>query len=74
MVLLKTRTRYAFTKLPETVVYQGQVDNGEVLPKRSYKETRILLIYTVAFFFFNKVAGLRPAALSKRDSGTGVFL
>ena len=24
--------------------------------------------------FFNKVAGLRPAALSKRDSGTGVFL
>ena len=49
LVLLKTRTRYAFTKLPETVVYQGQVDNGEVLPKRSYKETRILLIYTVAF-------------------------
>ena len=24
--------------------------------------------------FFNKVAGLRPATLLKRDSGTGVFL
>ena len=35
--------------LPETVVYQGQVDNGEVLPRLSYKETKILLIYTVAF-------------------------
>ena len=25
-------------------------------------------------FFFNKVTGLRPATLLKRDSGTGVFL
>ena len=24
--------------------------------------------------FFNRVAGIRPAALSKRDSNTGVFL
>ena len=24
--------------------------------------------------FFNKVAGLRPLTLLKRDSGTGVFL
>ena len=24
--------------------------------------------------FFNKVAGLKPATLLKRDSGTGVFL
>ena len=24
--------------------------------------------------FFNKVAGLRPVTLVKRDSGTGVFL
>ena len=24
--------------------------------------------------FFNKVAGLRPATLLKKDSGTGVFL
>ena len=24
--------------------------------------------------FFNKVAGLRPAILFKKDSGTGVFL
>ena len=24
--------------------------------------------------FFNKVAGLRPTTLLKRDSGTGVFL
>ena len=30
--------------LPETVVYQGQVDKGEVLPRHRYKETRILLI------------------------------
>ena len=25
--------------LPETVVYQGQVDKGEVLPRHRYKET-----------------------------------
>ena len=30
--------------LPETAVYQGQVDKGEVLPRHRYKETRILLI------------------------------
>ena len=35
--------------LPETVVYQGQVDKGEVLSRRRYKETRILLINAVAF-------------------------
>ena len=35
--------------LPETVVYQGQVDKGELLSRRHYKETRILLINTVAF-------------------------
>ena len=35
--------------LPETVVCQGQVDKGEVLSRRHYKETRILLINTVAF-------------------------
>ena len=35
--------------LPETVVYQGQVDKGEVLPRHRYKERRILLINTVAF-------------------------
>ena len=34
--------------LPETVVYQGQVDKGEVLPRNRYKETRVLLINTVA--------------------------
>ena len=35
--------------LPEAVVYQGHVDKTEVLPRYRYKETRILLIYTVAF-------------------------
>ena len=30
--------------LPETVVYQGQVDKGKVLPRHCYKETRISLI------------------------------
>ena len=35
--------------LPETVVYQGQVDKGEVLSKHRHKETRILLNNTVAF-------------------------
>ena len=35
--------------LPETVVYQGQVDKGEVLSRHRYKETRILLINTIAF-------------------------
>ena len=35
--------------LPGTVVYRGQVDKGEVLSRHRYKETRILLINTVAF-------------------------
>ena len=35
--------------LPETVVYQGQVDKGKVLARHRYKETRILLIDTAAF-------------------------
>ena len=35
--------------LPETVVYQGQVDKGGVLSRHRYKETRILLINTVTF-------------------------
>ena len=34
--------------LPKTVVYQGQVDKGEVLPRHCHKETRVLLINTVA--------------------------
>ena len=34
--------------LPETVVYQGQLDKGEVLSRYRYKETRISLINTVA--------------------------
>ena len=33
---------------PEKVVYQGQVDKGEVLPRHRYKETRVLLLNTVA--------------------------
>ena len=36
---------------PEKVVYQGQVDKGEVLPRHRYKERRILLINTVAFSY-----------------------
>ena len=35
--------------LAETVAYQGQVHKEEVLPRHRYKETRILLINTVAF-------------------------
>ena len=35
--------------LPETVVYQGQVDRADVLLKHRFKEMRILLINTVAF-------------------------
>ena len=34
--------------LPETVVCQGQVDKGEVLPRHRYKETRVLLLNAVA--------------------------
>ena len=34
----------SLSTLPETAVYQGQVDKGEVLPRHRYKETRILLI------------------------------
>ena len=36
--------------LSETVAYQGQVHKGEVLLRHRYKEMRILLINTVAFF------------------------
>ena len=35
--------------LPETVVYQRQVDKRKVLSRHRYKEMRILLINTVAF-------------------------
>ena len=35
--------------LPETAVYQSQVDKGEVLLRHRYKGTRILLINTVPF-------------------------
>ena len=35
--------------LPGMVVYQGQVDKGEVLSRHRHKETRILLNNTVAF-------------------------
>ena len=35
--------------LPETAVYQDHLDKRKVLPRHRYKETRILLIYTVAF-------------------------
>ena len=34
--------------LPGTVVYQGQMDKGGVLPRHRNKETRVLLINTVA--------------------------
>ena len=30
--------------------------------------------YLCQNLFFNKVAGLRPATLLKRDSGTGIFI
>ena len=35
--------------LPEAVVCQGHLDKREVLPRHRYKETTVLLIYTVAF-------------------------
>ena len=35
--------------LPEKVVFRNQVDKGEVLSRHRYKETRILLINTIAF-------------------------
>ena len=34
--------------LPKTVAYQGQVDKGKLPPRHRYKETRVLLINTVA--------------------------
>ena len=36
--------------------------------------TKITEKHLCPSLFFNKVAGLRPATLSKRDSGTGIFL
>ena len=47
MILLETSTSNSCT-LTKTVVYQGQVDKGEVLPKHRYKETRVQLVNTVA--------------------------
>ena len=35
--------------LPKTVVHKDQVDKGEALSRHRYKETRILLINTIAF-------------------------
>ena len=40
----------ALRTLPEAAVYQGQGEVGEVLPRNRYKETRILLSNTLAFF------------------------
>ena len=40
----------ALCTLLEAFVYQGQGDKGQVLPRCRSKETRILLINTVAFF------------------------
>ena len=36
--------------LPEAAIYQGHGGEEEVLPRHRYKETRIFLINTVAFF------------------------
>ena len=50
------------------------------LQKKRKKEKNRLYIHkihrkiTMPESLFNKVAGLRPATLLKRDSGTGVFL
>ena len=41
----------ALRTLPEAAVYQGQGEKGEVLPRNRYKETRILLSNTSAFFW-----------------------
>ena len=35
--------------LPKTVVHKDQVNKGEALSRHRYKETRILLINTIAF-------------------------
>ena len=40
----------ALRTLPEAAVYQGQGEMGEALPRNRYKETRILLSNTLAFF------------------------
>ena len=38
----------SLSTLPETAVYQGQVDKGEVLPRHRYKEAIVFLLNTVA--------------------------
>ena len=35
--------------VPEAAVYQGYVDQREVMPRHSYNKTRILLIFIIAF-------------------------
>ena len=42
----------------------------EGVPEKFAKFTRKHLCQSL---FFNKIAGLKPATLLKRDSGTGVF-
>ena len=62
-ILVKTRTK-SRSSHPEVFCKKGVLRNFAKFTKKHLCQS----------LFFNKVAGLRPATLLKRDSGTGFFL
>ena len=60
----------------DELIKRAEVTTGAVLLKKVFwKISQNSQGNTCArVSFFNKVAGLKPATLLKRDSGTGVFL
>ena len=62
--LIKSRQLQSRSSRPEMLCKKGAL--------RSFTKFTVKNLYQS--LFFNKVAGLRPADLLKRDSGTGVFL
>ena len=60
----------------DELIERAEVTTGAVLLKKVFwKISQNSQENTCArVSFFNKVAGLKPATLLKRDSGTGVFL
>ena len=60
----------------DELIKRAEVTTGAVLLKKAFwKISQNSQENTCArVSFFNKVAGLKPATLLKRDSGTGVFL
>ena len=63
-------------KIAKTLMATSRSSRPEVFCKKGVLRnfTKFIAKHLCQGLFFNKVAGPRPAALLKRDHGTGVFL